>query len=75
MDMNRDWTPFAVEAEVEAFGTSRLCKAHNSLRSSAEFYRRRCEALQAIQSQMRDPERNMVCDILANGNTFVTPNK
>ena len=37
---------------------------------SAEFYRRRCEALQSWQSKMRDPERIIVCDILANGKTL-----
>lgn len=37
------------------------------LRSSLEFYKRRCDALQACQHTMRDPERTMVCDILANG--------
>lgn len=31
------------------------------------FYKRRIEELQKIQSQMRDPERKMVCDILSNG--------
>jgi len=30
---------------------------------------RRCEALQAVQDKMRDPERKAVCDILANGST------
>lgn len=35
--------------------------------AQAEFYRARCNALQDIQSRMRDPERQMVCDILANG--------
>lgn len=37
------------------------------LQSSEQFYRRRCEELQLIQNRMRDPERQMVCDILANG--------
>ncbi len=41
-----------------------------SLRHEASFYRRRCEALQAWQSGMRDPERAVVCDILANGHTL-----
>lgn len=36
-------------------------------RNEAAFYRRRCEALQQWQSHMRDPERTIVCDILANG--------
>ena len=35
--------------------------------ATADFYRRRCDALQSIQSTMRDPERTMVCDIIANG--------
>lgn len=38
-----------------------------SLQSSLDFYKSRCDALQACQSTMRDPERTMVCDILANG--------
>ena len=40
---------------------------------SESFYRRRCEALQAWQSSMRDPERVIVCDILANGFTLDQP--
>lgn len=38
---------------------------------SRDFYKRRCDALQAIQNKMRDPERKAVCDILANGETYV----
>lgn len=37
---------------------------------SAQFYRRRVEALQSWQSKMRDPERTIVCDILANGHAL-----
>ena len=37
---------------------------------SAQFYRRRVEALQAWQRKLRDPERIIVCDILANGHTL-----
>lgn len=40
----------------------RLCQ-------SRDFYKQRCEALQAVQPNMRDPERKAVCDILANGST------
>lgn len=43
------------------------------LEHSESFYRRRCEALQAWQSSMRDPERVIVCDILANGFTLDQP--
>jgi hypothetical protein len=35
------------------------------------FYAQRMDALQKIQSKMRDPERKAVCDILANGSTDV----
>jgi len=38
--------------------------------SSLAFYKRRCDALQQWQSKMRDPERTVVCDILANGHTL-----
>ena len=34
---------------------------------SKAFYQRRCDALQDLQNRMRDPERTIVCDILANG--------
>ncbi len=37
------------------------------LQPRIDFYQRRVEALEEAQSQMRDPERTMVCDIIANG--------
>lgn len=37
------------------------------LEFQVSFYRSRCEALQSWQSSLRDPERMIVCDILANG--------
>ena len=37
---------------------------------SLDFYRRRVKVLQQWQSKMRDPERTIVCDILANGHTL-----
>jgi hypothetical protein len=37
------------------------------LQPTIDFYQRRVDALQEAQSQMRDPERTMVCDIIANG--------
>jgi hypothetical protein len=42
------------------------------LRRSLEFYRARMNNLQWWQSSMRDPERKIVCDILANGFTLTT---
>ena len=35
--------------------------------SSVAWHQRRCMALQMHQTQMREPERTMVCDIIANG--------
>jgi hypothetical protein len=47
-------------------------KELSDLRSSLEFHERRAAALQKAQQHMRDPERVMVCDILANG-ALLTP--
>lgn len=33
MNFDRNWTIFALDAEVEAFGTSRIASAHNKLRA------------------------------------------
>ena len=49
-------------------------KELDKLKSSLDFYKRRCEALQSCQSSMRDPERTMVCDILANGSLLMGGN-
>jgi len=40
------------------------------LRESVAWHERRWAELQKQQAQMRDPERKMVCDILANGKTY-----
>jgi predicted nuclease with TOPRIM domain len=46
---------------------SELEKENTELKDSLDFYKSRCESLQEQQSNMRDPERTIVCDILANG--------
>ena len=33
MDFNRTWTQFALDAEVDHYGTARIAEAHNALRS------------------------------------------
>ena len=58
--------PHLKEGETVADALIRLAHAES-------FYRRRCEALQAWQSSMRNPERVIVCDILANGFTLDQP--
>jgi hypothetical protein len=42
----------------------------NDALDSLGFYKRRMEALQQWQNKMRDPERTIVCDIIANGHTL-----
>lgn len=44
------------------------------LQHSNEFYECRCNLLQKVQKHMRDPERTLVCDILANGTLLPDPN-
>lgn len=39
--------------------------------TSLAFYKSRCEQLQKAQNRMRDPERTVVCDILANGHLLL----
>lgn len=48
------------------YGHTSICDIYK-LERSLEFYKRRCDELQKVQSKMRDPERQVVCDILANG--------
>lgn len=44
------------------------------LAHSADWNRRRVEMLSRLQKHMRDPERTLVCDILANGQLLPDPN-
>lgn len=43
------------------------------LTDQRDWHRVRNDALQKAQRHMRDPERKVVCDILANGTTYVEP--
>lgn len=47
MDFNREWTQFALEAEIDHFGTARIVKAHNALRRDAE-------ALEELVEELKD---------------------
>ena len=51
----------AIDAAVEMIGRLELAEF------SMAWHRRRWMALQMHQAKMREPERTMVCDILANG--------
>jgi hypothetical protein len=43
------------------------------LKFSNEWYESRFELLQKVQKYMRDPERTIVCDILANNSLLPDP--
>ena len=58
------------ETLAQSAQESGLQKKLEEALGSLDFYRRRVEALQQWQSKMRDPERTIVCDILANGHTL-----
>lgn len=48
----------------------RYCKR---LYDERQFYIRRFDKLQKEQQRMREPERTMICDILANGSLLYDP--
>lgn len=54
MDFKRDWTPFALQAEVEHFGVVRIATAHNRLRSEVATARRAGleEGVERVQAQI-----------------------
>ena len=59
--------------ELAAEPVDDMQKALKDAQHTADFYRRRVQALEQWQSRMRDPERTVVCDILANGFTLDPP--
>ena len=50
-----------------------LLKFARELIKENDFYISRCELLQKVQKYMRDPERQIVCDILANNSLLPDP--
>lgn len=45
------------------------------LKESVRWYKSRHEKLQTLQRNMRDPERTVVCDILANNALLPDPDR
>ena len=62
---NYDRTLYSHKALYEV--NKDFLKEIDDLKSSLDWYKNRVEKLQKVQNKMRDPERIMVCDILANG--------
>ena len=51
----------------------KLEQENKNLKFSRDFYKSRCELLGKVQKYMRDPERTIVCDILANDTLLPDP--
>lgn len=66
----RDETIPALRAALQADDDKDLA----DMARSRDWYRHRVDMLQQWQSRMRDPERTIVCDILANGQMLPDPN-
>lgn len=62
--------PSAAPSDVAVADIAALQAENQRLTQALRFYQRRCDLLQAWQSRMREPERTLVCDILANGATL-----
>ncbi len=62
MDFDRTWTQFAVDAEVDHFGTKRLVDAHNTKVAALEAKLRGC--LPAEQVGRAEKEMRILWDVL-----------
>ena len=58
-----------IDSEIIEYLQTQVAK----LEASRDFYKSRCELLQKTQKYMRDPERIIVCDILANNTLLPDP--
>ncbi len=66
-----------LEAELTAANAANeeLRRDNKKLYHSKCFYQSRVDKLGMLQKAMRDPERMVICDILANGQMLPDPNK
>ncbi len=66
------------EEELRAINATLLAGEHiakmcSTLRDQRDASRRKLDMLGALQHLMRDPERTLVCDVLANGQLLPDP--
>ena len=59
--------PDAKQITAAIYAAVEMIERLEGAEASAEWHRRRWMALQMHQKKMREPERTIVCDILANG--------
>ncbi len=64
------------EPKARLLGNARaedIIRAIYRIKNRAAWYALRVDRMQSQQKYMRDPERRMVCDIIANGMTYAKP--
>ena len=59
--------PDAKQITAAIYAAVEMIERLEDAEKSAEWHKRRWMALQMHQTKMREPERTIVCDILANG--------
>ena len=69
MDL-QEWFRFSAEYKALPTDDTALREYVKDIERSLDWYKRRVTFLQEWQSKMRDPERTIVCDIIANGLTM-----
>ena len=73
MDFNRNWTQFSIDAEIDHFGSKRICEAHNKTVNALRAYRVLKSAVDAMMAPLgyngtisaRDDRVQAVMDALA----------
>jgi chromosome segregation ATPase len=66
-EARRDLEQTADQRDAAIAAETRALRERDEARADLDWAHRRLDALQRAQRDMRDPERRMVCDILANG--------
>jgi hypothetical protein len=68
-DRGKDEKIKELEVELKNIRESAWCiqSTNRRLKEEIFFYKTRCEFLQGIQDKFKNPERKVICDVLANG--------
>ena len=78
MPQSYDYEDHRIELEAELASLrddlTAEVKAHKRTAESRDWYKHRVDMLQRKQTRMREPERTLVCDIIANCALLPDPN-
>lgn len=73
MTISEKFATFIEIAQSWGDYVEKLEKENQDLKFSRDFYKSRCELLEKVQKYMIYPERQIVCDILANNTLLPDP--